>query len=205
MSVAWLHECFQRKDFELVHEDTSTMCADIYTKAFSDAVKWQHACELANIVEPQEFERRLRRKGGLDPPVPQPRPSKTGGTSCEWDGAPCRGYSVHRKRSPYADCKSPEERAVLWIKRNPVILERYSGADGLARMKPTPPNPWDASLYAATRPPLSQAQKASCFYFADPSFDPDHPNDEDGPWPDQFLKLEASDLSSCGGGILHIF
>ena len=40
MSVAWLHECFQRKDFELVHEDTSTMCADVYTKALNDAVNW---------------------------------------------------------------------------------------------------------------------------------------------------------------------
>ena len=98
MSVAWLHECFQRKDFELVHEDTSTMCADIYTKAFSDATKWQHACELANIVDPQEFERRLRRKGGLDPPVPVPRPKKAGDTPSDWDGAPCRGYSVRGKR-----------------------------------------------------------------------------------------------------------
>ena len=179
------------------------MCADIYTKAFTDATKWQHACELANIVEPHEFERRLRRKGGLDPPVPQPRPSKAGGTSSEWDSAPCRGYSVRGKRSPYADYKNPAVRALLWIKRNPVHLARYSGGDFVARAKPTPSPSGDASLFSDTRRPLSNKMKASCFYFDDPSFDPDDHNNDDGPLPDQFLQVWESDLSSCGGDFTH--
>ena len=32
------------------------MCADIYTKAFTDATKWQAVCDLISIVDP----RRLR-------------------------------------------------------------------------------------------------------------------------------------------------
>ena len=31
------------------------MCADIYTKAFTDAGKWEAACELINIVDPNEL------------------------------------------------------------------------------------------------------------------------------------------------------
>jgi len=52
-SVAWLHECFERNDMSLVYELTSLMCADIYTKAFTDASKWQQACWLINIVDPK--------------------------------------------------------------------------------------------------------------------------------------------------------
>ena len=36
VSVAWIHECFERKDMQLVYELTAKMCADIYTKAFTD-------------------------------------------------------------------------------------------------------------------------------------------------------------------------
>ena len=31
------------------------MCADIYTKAFTDASKWEAACELINIVDPKRL------------------------------------------------------------------------------------------------------------------------------------------------------
>ena len=51
-SVAWLHERFSGKDISLVYELTSRMCADIYTKAFTDASKWQDACWLINVVDP---------------------------------------------------------------------------------------------------------------------------------------------------------
>ena len=57
VSVARLHEALQRKDFILVYELTSRMCADIYTKSFSDASKWTAACELINIVDPTKLQR----------------------------------------------------------------------------------------------------------------------------------------------------
>ena len=37
VSVSRLHEAHQRKDFDLMYELTSRMCADIYTKVFTDA------------------------------------------------------------------------------------------------------------------------------------------------------------------------
>ena len=56
VSVARLHEAYMRKDFDLVYELTSRMCADIYTKAFVDAGKWESACELINIIDPSATE-----------------------------------------------------------------------------------------------------------------------------------------------------
>ena len=38
-----------------MYELTSRMCADIYTKAFTDPAKWTAACELINIVNPQRL------------------------------------------------------------------------------------------------------------------------------------------------------
>ena len=35
------------------------MCADIFTKMFSDAVKWQHACDLIGIVLPTRIDEAL--------------------------------------------------------------------------------------------------------------------------------------------------
>eukprot|EP00972_Heterocapsa_arctica_P044286 6538916-Heterocapsa_arctica.AAC.1 len=31
------------------------MCADIYTKAFTDAILWVHVCDLINIVDPKRL------------------------------------------------------------------------------------------------------------------------------------------------------
>ena len=40
--MSWLHERFSGKeDLGLIFETSETMCADIYTKAFSDRLKWQ--------------------------------------------------------------------------------------------------------------------------------------------------------------------
>ena len=37
VSVSWLHECFKgKKDLDIVYEKSDNMCADIYTKAFTD-------------------------------------------------------------------------------------------------------------------------------------------------------------------------
>eukprot|EP00972_Heterocapsa_arctica_P005172 768374-Heterocapsa_arctica.AAC.1 len=40
VSVAWLHGTFKKDCFDLDYELSSRMCADIYTKAFTDAVLW---------------------------------------------------------------------------------------------------------------------------------------------------------------------
>ena len=46
ISVAWLHERFARDDVALVYEITTKMCADVYTKAFTDPNRWEAACWL---------------------------------------------------------------------------------------------------------------------------------------------------------------
>ena len=82
VSVAWLHECFQRKDLTLVYELTSRMCADIYTKAFTDASKWEAACWLINVVDPAKLKDLMAHHADLQSPpndgggVPK-QPSKT--------------------------------------------------------------------------------------------------------------------------------
>lgn len=52
VSVAELHQMFQRPEYELVKESSSRMAADMYTKAFTDHVRWQIVCELIKPVDP---------------------------------------------------------------------------------------------------------------------------------------------------------
>ena len=60
VSVAWLHETFKSDDLDLAYEVSSRMCADIYTKAFTDADKWRLACWLINICDPKELNKFAR-------------------------------------------------------------------------------------------------------------------------------------------------
>ena len=48
VSVKWLHDQFLSKKhrLRLVNCDTEEQSADVFTKAFEDRVKWQHACRL---------------------------------------------------------------------------------------------------------------------------------------------------------------
>ena len=57
VSVARLHEMFMDKAFSIQYELSKRMCADIYTKAFTETGSWVHACELINIVDPKELTR----------------------------------------------------------------------------------------------------------------------------------------------------
>ena len=55
ISVAWLHEVFQRDDVPLEYEKSDRMAADIFTKAFTDADKWKSACGLIGVCDPAEL------------------------------------------------------------------------------------------------------------------------------------------------------
>ena len=59
VSVAWLHETFSRQNIGLMYEVSSKMCADIYTKAFTEVTKWQAVCDLINIVDPKRLKQFL--------------------------------------------------------------------------------------------------------------------------------------------------
>eukprot|EP00972_Heterocapsa_arctica_P082208 12117103-Heterocapsa_arctica.AAC.1 len=52
VSVAWLHKAFKNNFLDLDYELSSRMCADIYTKGFTDAAKLVEYCDLINIVDP---------------------------------------------------------------------------------------------------------------------------------------------------------
>ena len=52
-SVAWLHECHLGKNVKLAYDKSDKMAADIHTKAFTDAAKWEHAQQLINIFDPK--------------------------------------------------------------------------------------------------------------------------------------------------------
>eukprot|EP00972_Heterocapsa_arctica_P008316 1215472-Heterocapsa_arctica.AAC.1 len=40
VSVAWLHETLNKECLDLNYELSSRMCADVYTKALTDAILW---------------------------------------------------------------------------------------------------------------------------------------------------------------------
>ena len=62
VSVQWLHERFTSDDSlaDLIYEDSIDMCADIYTKAFNEELKWVHACDLINIIHPKRLRDRFK-------------------------------------------------------------------------------------------------------------------------------------------------
>ena len=56
--MAWLFEVFEpgaRDDVVLIYETSARMCADIYTKAFTDSTKWKAAQWMINVIDPAEW------------------------------------------------------------------------------------------------------------------------------------------------------
>eukprot|EP00972_Heterocapsa_arctica_P035849 5273337-Heterocapsa_arctica.AAC.1 len=51
VSFAWLHEAFNNEYVELGYELSSRMCADMYTKGFTDGAKRIEVCDLIDIVD----------------------------------------------------------------------------------------------------------------------------------------------------------
>ena len=50
INIGSLHETFKKKCYNLMSEPTASMCADIFTKGFTDPTKWDHACGLINVI-----------------------------------------------------------------------------------------------------------------------------------------------------------
>ena len=73
VSVAWLHEVFGGDHLKMVYELSAKMCADIFTKAFTDKVAWNSVCELINHIDADKLDSILRRiTAEADQPPPQP-------------------------------------------------------------------------------------------------------------------------------------
>eukprot|EP00972_Heterocapsa_arctica_P091650 13518180-Heterocapsa_arctica.AAC.1 len=75
------------------------MCADIYTKAFTDAILWVHVCDLINIVDPTRLHGLMQHVAevvaGID--VVIIKPTKSSGNST---GAPgSTGAATATKKS----------------------------------------------------------------------------------------------------------
>ena len=71
VSVAWLHERFKDPSVRLIYEKSDRMCADIYTKAFTQAEKWDEVCELINVIDPKRLDAVMQfHAHGEEPRVP---------------------------------------------------------------------------------------------------------------------------------------
>ena len=56
ISIASMHEHFQKDHFVLIYEITAKMAADIHTKGFKNPMAWKKACMLINLLEPQDLQ-----------------------------------------------------------------------------------------------------------------------------------------------------
>ena len=54
-SVAWLHEVCSSDSVELLYTESARMAADIYTKGFTDAAKWEGACWNIGVCPPDRL------------------------------------------------------------------------------------------------------------------------------------------------------
>ena len=69
VDIAWLHECFQETAFELIYETTDKQAADIFTKGFTDIVKWRHVCSLISHIYLDQFWAAPEPTGGVEAQV----------------------------------------------------------------------------------------------------------------------------------------
>lgn len=53
--MAWLHERFREGEFSITYCKSNEMCADIFTKHFTDAVKWNQVCKLIGIFKDSDL------------------------------------------------------------------------------------------------------------------------------------------------------
>ena len=80
VSVAWLHEVFSEDQLRLVYEVSAKMCADIFTKGFTEKTSWEAACLLINHIDADKFDQVLKR---ITSDADQPPSSKKKGGKLE--------------------------------------------------------------------------------------------------------------------------
>ena len=102
VSVARLREAYQRKDFDLVYELTTRICADIYTKAFVDSGKWEAACELINIIDPKWLQKVISQRAAQDKESQQNEGGTDDSQRLERAASSSQRVSSARSREPLA-------------------------------------------------------------------------------------------------------
>ena len=60
VSVAWLHEVFSGDHLTMVYEVSAKMCADIFTKGFTDKTSWDAVCRLINHIDADKLDQILK-------------------------------------------------------------------------------------------------------------------------------------------------
>ena len=55
VALAWLHERLLADEYDLLVESSALQAADIFTKAFTDKVKWKSVCDLILHVDPKVY------------------------------------------------------------------------------------------------------------------------------------------------------
>ena len=110
ISVAWLHEQFQKEELSLAYEWSARMCADIFTKGFTEADKWKLVCSLICVINPAELGDLAQKTAEI---VADPGgllvPAKTkgqGDKDSEAGGSGARegpGHAVRRKKTSACD------------------------------------------------------------------------------------------------------
>ena len=55
VSMKWLHEVYQRENIHSSYVPTSLMAADIFTKPYTDGIKWTNLCEQINVMPCDRF------------------------------------------------------------------------------------------------------------------------------------------------------
>ena len=56
VSVAWLHEQYSGDSMDTSYCDSSLQCADIFTKAFTDKIRWGPVCKLIAHFKPGDLD-----------------------------------------------------------------------------------------------------------------------------------------------------
>ena len=66
ISVAWLHERLgpvpERENVSVEYTASSDMCADIYTKHFTDPDAWKRVLGLINVIDPKSMQEEIGKR-----------------------------------------------------------------------------------------------------------------------------------------------